>query len=145
MSATLVKQSSVQSLLAIIVLQIDNYDDVIKKVFVDPKMQKRISITLALIKKKAETHEIYDLLKFIPDINFMYGYVFPFIVIILKNYIHDIMIEMMEISCEKSSSQEYRSFCDFAKRIIDDYKNIESVLGSKGLLEKIRQFKTMVV
>jgi hypothetical protein len=146
MSAIQLKVSSVHSLLSIIVLQIENYDEIITQVFKEPKMQKKLSVILAIVKSKVGSMQLFDITKLIPDndLDFMVKYLFPLIVILLKNYIHDIMIEMLDISCERSTSQEYKSFCDFSKSIVDDYKNIESVLATKGMLNKINEYKTTI-
>jgi hypothetical protein len=137
--------NAVVNLLGISVRAIRNIDEIIADMDISNERDKnRLAIILSLVVSDCRELSYYTkLVKIVTNLDedFTIEVLFPYIILSLKQYVQEIFVDYMEVASEKYNENKYLGVCDMSKKIIEDFKKIETyfrVYGNKRILEKVR-------
>jgi F0F1-type ATP synthase delta subunit len=142
MSKVSIPESSIISLLVILIGTHPRYEEMIDIAFVEGKMTQKLKVILSIVKTKSRAMEDIDLGKLIPDKEFRLHYVFPLIAMLLEDNINEMLLGLMEHAEQKHTEGDYLKMCDASKDIVNNFKKIKQVLETYEVFpDKMEHFR----
>jgi hypothetical protein len=150
MSSTRIDTMSILTLLSIVINFTKNYDFMIDNLTTDLKIKTKLKIILSIIQKQenvfagGESSSIEKMIGQL-DIKIITDQVFVLIVVCLRDFIQDFMVDILDQMIGSYSEGQYLDSCNRSKEVIDDFKKMESFLKNNGKWRLVEQFKRVPI
>jgi hypothetical protein len=141
---------SILTLLTIATHFTGNLDSVIDNLTTDLKIRARLKIVLSVVNKQrtvfcVETDSSAQKMIAQLDIKIITDQVFVLIVLCLRHFIQDFMVDILDKVSENYSEGDYLESCSRSKEVIDDFKKIERYLKRNGKWGIVEQFERVPI